>query len=107
MNDTSNCMYDIIMIHEWDDAKNVANIAAGRLGFEGIYDFEWETAIITSSPGHGEFRLAALGLIGDRLYHVVYTRREDRMRIISLRPASRKERDRYVREGEGDSYSDG
>ena len=102
---TSNCMYDIIMIFEWDDAKNAANIAAGRLGFEVIYDFEWETAFITSSPRHGEFRLAALGLIGDRLYHVVYARREGRRRIISLRPASRKERDRYVRER--DSYSDG
>ena len=59
-------MYDIIMIYEWDDAKNAANIAAGRLGFEAIDDFEWETAIITSSPRHGESRLAALGLIGDR-----------------------------------------
>ena len=34
LKDTSNCMYDIIMIFEWDDAKNAANIAAGRLGFE-------------------------------------------------------------------------
>lgn len=98
-------MYDVIMTYEWDDAKNAANIAAGRLGFETIYDFEWETALITVSPRRSEFRLAALGLIGDRLYHVVYTRREDRRRIISLRPASRKERDRYVRER--DSYSDG
>ena len=100
-------MYDIMMIYEWDDAKNATNIAAGRLGFEAVYDLEWETAFITSSPRPGEYRLAALGLIGDRLYHVVYTRREDRRRIISLRPASRKERDRYVRERERDSYSDG
>ena len=100
-------MYDIIMIYEWDDAKNAANIAAGRLGFEAINNFEWETAIITHSPRHGELRLAALGLIGDRLHHVVYSRREDRRRIISLRPASRKERDRYVRERAKGSYSDG
>lgn len=53
------------MIYERDDAKNAANIAAGRLGFEAIDDFDWETAIITSSPRHGEIRLAALGLIGD------------------------------------------
>ena len=95
------------MIYEWDDAKNAANIAAGRLGFEAIDDFEWETAIINSSPRRGESRLAALGLIGDRLYHVVYTRREDRRRIISLRPASRKERDRYVQERERYTHSDG
>lgn len=70
-------MYDIIMVYEWDDAKNAANITAGRLGFEAMYDFERETAIITPRPRHGEFRLAALGLIGDRLCHVVYARRED------------------------------
>ena len=68
MNDTSNCVDDIIVTHEWDDAKSAANIAAGRLRFEAIYDFEWETAIITYSPRHGEFRLAALRLIGNRLY---------------------------------------
>ena len=95
------------MRYEWDGAKNAANIAAGRLGFEAVYDFEWETAVIASSNRHGEIRLAALGLIDDRLYHVVYTRREDRRRIISLRPASRKERDRYVRERARGSYSDG
>ena len=75
--------------------------------YDIIMIYEWETAIITSSPRHGEFRLAALGLIGDRLYHVVYARRADRRRIISLRPASRKERDRYVRERARGSYSDG
>ena len=107
LNDSSNCMYDIIMMYEWDDAKNTANIAAGRIGFEAIDDFEWETAVITPSRRHGEFRLAALGLIADRLYHVVYARREDRRRIISLRPASGKERDRYVRERARGSYSDG
>ena len=86
------------MEYEWDDAKNEANIAAGRLGFDAIEDFEWETAIIDSGDRHGEVRWAALGLIGVRLYHVVYTRRGDRRRIISLRRASRKESMRYVRE---------
>ena len=86
------CIYNIVMIYEWDEAKNAANIVAGRLGFEAIEDFEWETAIITSSPRRGENRLAALGLIADKLYQVVYIRREDTTRVISLRLASRKER---------------
>ena len=102
----SNCMYNIVMIYEWDEAKNAANIIAGRLGFEVIEDFDWETAIITSSPRRGENRLAALGLIADKLYQVVYIRREGRRRIISLRLASRKERDRYVHERARDTHSD-
>ena len=100
------CIYNIVMIYEWDEAKNAANILAGRLGFEAIEDFEWETAIITSSPRRGENRLAALGLIADKLYQVVYIRREGRRRIISLRLASRKERDRYVHERARDTHSD-
>ena len=82
--------------YEWDEAKSEANIARGRLGFGAILDFDWDNAVTDPSPRHGEARSAALGLIGNRLYHVVYTRRGDRRRIISLRPASRKEREEYV-----------
>ena len=104
--DPAKCIYNIAMIYEWDEAKNATNIVAGRLGFEAIEDFEWETAIITSSPRRGENRLAALGLIADKLYQVVYIRREETTRVISLRLASRKERDRYVHERARDTHSD-
>ena len=84
-------------MYEWDEAKNQSNIAAGRPGFEAVEDFEWETAIVFSSPRHGEARWGAIGYIGERLYYVVYTRRDDRRRIISLRRASKKE-ERYYAE---------
>lgn len=84
--------------YEWDDEKNEANIAADRLGFAAVERFEWETALITSSDRQGERRWAAIGLIGNTLYYVVYTNRGDRTRIISLRMASRAERSKYVRE---------
>ena len=86
------------MEYEWDASKNGANMQAGRPGFEIIEDFEWETAVIRRSDRHGEDRWAAIGLIGDRLHHVVYTNRGERTRIISLRSASTEERDVYVRE---------
>ena len=86
------------MYYEWDEAKNRANIASGRPGFEAIDRFEWETAIIDPSDRESESRWAAIGLIGNRLYHVVYTARGDRRRIISLRRASRRESMRYVQE---------
>ena len=85
------------MEYEWDAAKNEANILAGRSDFAVIEGFEWETAVVISSHRSGEMRWAALGLVGNRLYHTVFTERGDRTRIISLRPASRRERSRYVR----------
>ena len=86
------------MTYEWDLAKNEANIAAGRPDFTFIEEFDWETAVVIPSPRTGETRWAALGLVGSRLYHIVFTERGDRIRIISLRLASRKERSRYVGE---------
>ena len=86
------------MEYEWDEGKDEANITAGRLGFAAIENFDWQTALITSSDRYGESRWAAIGLIGNTLYHVVYANRGDRKRIISFRMASRAERNRYVRE---------
>ena len=83
--------------YEWDGAKNEANVAAGRPGFEAVEGFEWETAVVVPSHRRGELRWAATGYIGDRLHRVVYTRRGDRIRIISLRRASAKETRDYAR----------
>ena len=44
---------------------------------------------------YGEPRWLALGLIGDRLHSLAFTIRGERIRIISLRTASRKERMLY------------
>ena len=84
------------MIYEWDEAKAAANIAAGRLGFEAIEDFEWESAIVERSDRRNETRWAATGYIGNRLYRVVYTRRGKAVRIISLRIASEREEREYA-----------
>ena len=59
------------MTYEWDAVKNEANIAAGRLSFEEMEGFEWETATVERSDRHGEMRWAATGYIGDRVYRVV------------------------------------
>ncbi len=93
-----NKIYNMPVEYEWDEGKNAANVAAGRIGFEAVEDFEWQTALIVPSDRQGERRWAAIGLIGNILYHVVYTNRGDRKRIISFRMASRAERSRYVQE---------
>lgn len=48
-----------------------------------------------SSPRYGEARYIATGYIGNRLHAVIYTMRDETIRIISLRPASWEERRAY------------
>jgi hypothetical protein len=62
--------------------------------------FDWETALIEpdTRKDYGEERYAAFGLIGTRLYCLVYTLRNDIKRIISLRKANSGEVKRYVAE---------
>ena len=45
---------------------------------------------------YAETRWASFGLIGNRVHHVVWTEREERIRIISLRKANRKEAIQYA-----------
>ena len=70
--------------------------------FSAADDFEWETAQIDidSRKSYGESRLCATGLVGTRLFVLMFTLwftlRESAVRIISLRKANQREVRRYV-----------
>ena len=82
--------------YEWDEEKSRANVAERQLPFSEIENFDWDTAIIRRSDRFQEPRWLAIGHMGsDELYAVVFTRRNGRYRIISLRIASNKERIEY------------
>ena len=81
--------------YEWDDVKNLSNFEKHGIDFEAVHRFEWATAITRRSDRHGEERWTAIGYLDSLLHHVVYTGRGDYTRIISLRVASRIERDDY------------
>lgn len=51
--------------------------------------------MVDDRADYGEVRLVAIGEIHGRVFTCVYTWRGERQRVISLRPASRKERDVY------------
>ena len=85
------------MEYEWDEAKNFANLEKHGVDFWSIYSFDWNNAVVESSPRFEEMRWMATGLIGDRLYCVIYTDREERRRIISLRKANPRDRRKYER----------
>ena len=85
------------MQYEWDEGKRLSNRTKHGVDFLEMAAFEWDTAVIESSPRHGEARHTALGYIGGRLHHLVYTIRGDNRRIVSLRKANSREVRRYER----------
>ncbi len=82
---------------EWDDAKSEATLRSR--GFDFAY-----AALIFEGPvlefddtrrSYGEQRICAIGRVDQDILLVVYTWRGRTRRIISARPANRKERDGY------------
>ena len=77
------------------DSLNVAKHSVSLAEAEGL---EWET--VMSMPDvrrdYGELREIGYGLIGDRLYCVVFVQRDNALHIISLRKANSREVRNYV-----------
>ena len=81
----------------YDPRKNERNLRERGLGFEMVAGFDFGSAVyaIDTRKDYGELRTRALGFIGDTLYALVFTMRGSALRVISLRRANRKERNRY------------
>ena len=79
----------------WDRDENNrrANLAKHGVDFALVSMFDWGTAIVEPDKrrDYGEVRLGATGLIGHRLYLLVYTKRAGMVRVISLRKANKRE----------------
>jgi uncharacterized protein len=73
------------------------SLAVHGVDFSAIELFEWQKAFVISDTrkNYGELRFLAYGPIEDRLYCVVFTVREQNIRIISLRKANSREVKRY------------
>jgi uncharacterized DUF497 family protein len=84
-------------LYEWDERKRAANLRDHGVDFAEARHFDWDTAVVTidDREDYGELREMALGFIGVRLHAMAFTRREDTVRIISLRKANRVEMRRY------------
>jgi uncharacterized DUF497 family protein len=83
----------------YDPEKNQRNIQERGLSFDEVENLDWGTALILKDErrDYGEERYRVLGQIGERLYAVVFTPREDEMRVISFRRANRREEVLYER----------
>ncbi len=86
-----------VMDYEWDDKKDKRNVAKHGVAFDVIDGFDWDNALVSPDGrnDYGETRFIAYGYIGFRLYACVYTLRNEKRRLISLRKANQREENFY------------
>ncbi len=87
------------MRFEWDEDKNQANIRKHGIDFNDVPDMFQHPllALRDDRTDYGEERWISLGWIKALIGVVVYTeRRDDVIRIISARKATKQEAKRYV-----------
>jgi uncharacterized DUF497 family protein len=82
---------------EFDPAKSEKNARERDLPFTMAEEFDFESALIVADTrrDYGEARYRAIGRMNEAIAVVVFTLRQDAIRVISLRLANRKERLRY------------
>ena len=85
------------MAFEWDPVKNQANITKHGVSFETAKRI-FDGPIVTwfdERREYGEERFISVGKVARALLVVAHTERHGRIRLISARPASRRERQAY------------
>ena len=80
-----------------DPKKEGRNIAERGLSLDLAEQLDWTTALIWEDKrkDYGERRYCVLGFVEDRLHSVVFTPRDGKPRVISLRKANKREVNRY------------
>jgi uncharacterized DUF497 family protein len=85
------------MEYQWDEAKRQANLKKHRIDFIDIVHFDWESAKVFEDDreSYGEQRFNACGFLLGRLVIMTFTLRDEQLRIISLRKATKHEQKYY------------
>lgn len=87
------------IVFEWDDAKAKTNVDKHRVSFEEattIFGDNRSMTIDNPVRSINEKRFVTIGMSAKmHILVVVHTERGEKIRIISARPASRKERKQY------------
>jgi uncharacterized protein len=63
------------------------------ISFEALSDFDWTKAFVEEDDrrDYGELRFRVLAPIGGRVHMLIFTPREGRIHVISLRKANKRE----------------
>ena len=86
------------MEFEWDPARNAATERARGFGFDLAVDVFFDSDRVERVDlrrEYGEVRRQTIGAVEGRVYFVVFTRRGNRVRVISLRRAHDHEEKSY------------
>jgi uncharacterized DUF497 family protein len=85
------------MEYEWDEAKRFANLRKHGIDFIDIPTvFDGDIVTVEDDRyNYGEQRFVTFGLLQGRVIAVVHTEREDCIRIISARKATKYEQRTY------------
>ena len=70
---------------EWDEDKSNANLAKHGISFDDASEVFYGPVIVRGSNRNNEERWIAIGKSHDRIVAVIFTRRNDLIRIISAR----------------------
>ena len=91
------CTYNVDVTYEWDKVKAQTNLAKHGISFaDAVAVLEDGAALTIEDPDPDEERLVTIGLDAlGRVLAVVYTFRNDRIRLISARKATPRERRQY------------
>ena len=94
------CYFPLFVLHkvtaiEFDPAKDAINIEKHGLSLARADEFDMAGALIVADTrfDYGEDRFNAYGLLDGKLHALTFMVRDGNVRAISLRPASRKERE--------------
>jgi uncharacterized DUF497 family protein len=85
------------MEFEWDEEKRRRALDERGLDFADVVHFDLRNANVFEDERkeYGERRFIAFGYLFGRLCCLVFTQRESRMRILSLRKANEREKRKY------------
>ncbi|MFG6433081.1 BrnT family toxin [Roseateles sp. LYH14W] len=83
---------------EFDPAKDRANLSKHGVSLSLAVELDWDAALvwIDGRFEYGELRMIALASETNTLYYVAFVERGEVRRVISLRPATRREVKHYV-----------
>jgi uncharacterized protein len=87
-------------LFEWDDGKALANENKHRVSFDKarlVFEDQGALDELDEREEYTEIRSNRTGLADGRLLVVTYTERDDRIRIISARKATKREQDAYFK----------
>lgn len=81
----------------WDEGKRQRNWRKHRIDFADVERFDLVDALlfVDDRTDYGEAREIAIGFLDERIHVLVFTRRGDDVRVISLRKANEREIRQY------------